>query len=92
MVVVVVVVEVVTDTRHYHNCESEQPAITSGESGATLSTEHHQVPLSQHQISDITINASPSYNDVIAKYILQEGVTTIKYIQIYVPPSLEHPF
>ena len=40
---VVVVVVVVTDTRHYHNCESQQPAITSGESGSMLSTAGYKV-------------------------------------------------
>ena len=69
---VVEVVEVVTDTRHYHNCESQQPAITGGESGSMLSTAGYKVvttiPGPSQSTSDqfITINASPSYNVVIA--------------------------
>ena len=70
-----VVVVVVTETRHYHNCESQhshdQPCRpASGESGAMLSTQlqgsHHQVRLSQHQITFITMQATV----VIAKFIL----------------------
>ena len=79
----VVVVVVVTDTRYYHNCESEHshdqpcPVSATGESGAMLSTQlqgsHHQVCLSQHQVSFVTMQSCHHK-------IGSPEMTTIKYI------------